>query len=151
MDEKPTKPKGEEIIIKAQVPFEDERGKMDYHILTEPVDWIGTLFTKKGSVRANHYHPIQEQKLLLISGKCISVYKDLGEENAPIKHHLNVAGDLVVTAPNVAHAVIYVEDCVQINLVKGEREPENYGKHTISYELVKPEEVQKYLDIYKDQ
>jgi len=148
MDAKPTKPVGKEIIIKAQVPYTDERGSMDYHILTESVDWVGTLFTKKGAIRANHYHPEQEQKLLCVSGRCISVYKDLSREDSPIMHHLAEAGDLIITAPNVAHAVIYLEDCVQINLVHGERVPDNYGKHTIRYWLVKEEDKQKYIDLY---
>ncbi len=147
--DKPEKPTGTEIILKPQVPFEDERGKMDYHILTESIDWIGTLITKKGSLRANHYHPEQEQKLLLISGKCVSIFKDLSKEDSEIKHQLVEPGDLVVTAANVAHAVVYLEDCVQINLVKGEREPDNYGKHTITYELVKKEEIEKYMKMYE--
>jgi len=147
---KPEHPKGEEIIVKAEYPYEDERGKMDYHVLTEPVNWIGTLTTKKGAVRANHYHPEQEQKLLLVSGKCVSVYKDLSDSNAPLKHHLVQPGDLVITASNVAHAVVYLEDCVQINLVFGERIPDNYGKHTKPYELVKKDEVEKYASLYQD-
>lgn len=148
-DEKPAHPVGKEIIIKAQVPYSDERGSMDYHVLTEPVDWVGTIFTKKGAIRANHYHPEQEQKLLTLTGKCISVYRDLSTPNAPIKHHLAGPGDLLVTAPNVAHAVIYLEDTIQLNLVHGERVPDNYGKHTIRHWLVKEEDKQKYIDLYK--
>lgn len=138
----------EETIVQAQYPYEDARGRLDYHVLGEPVTWIGTITTKKGSIRANHYHPEQEQKLLLVSGRCVSVYKDLKDPAAPIKHHLAKAGELVVTPPNVAHAVVYIEDCIQINLVHGERVPDNYGKHTIRYELVRPEEFGKYASLY---
>lgn len=138
-----------EIIRKVEYHFEDGRGWIDYHILPESVTWIGTITTKKGSIRANHYHPKQEQKLLHVSGKCISVCKDLSVEGSPIKHQLVLPGDLVVTPKNVAHAVIYLEDSIQINLVKGERIPTNYGKHTKPYLLVKPEEIQKYADYYK--
>ena len=142
--------KGEEIIIKAQYPYSDERGTMDYHVMDEPINWVGTLHTKKGSVRANHYHPEQEQKLLLVSGKCVSVYKDLSDEKSEIQYQLVVPGDLVITASNVAHAVVYQEDCIQINLVHGERIPDNYGKHTVYYELVKKDEIKKYMDLYKN-
>ncbi|HZX20336.1 MAG TPA: hypothetical protein VFF13_04960 [archaeon] len=140
---------GGEYISKPDVPYSDARGGLDYYIMREPINWVGALYTKKGSIRANHYHPKQEQKLLLVSGKCVSVYKNLKDKNAKVKQHLVVPGDLVITPPNIAHAVIYLEDSIQINLVHGERKPTNYGKHTVPYELVKPDEKEKYMKMYK--
>ncbi len=139
----------DEIIVKPKYQYEDGRGRIDYHVLPEPVTWIGTITTKRGSIRANHYHPVQEQKLLLVSGKCISIYKDISVPGHPIRHHIVQAGDLVITPNNIAHAVVYLEDCTQINLVKGERIPDNYGKHTIPYQLVKPEDIDYYISLYR--
>lgn len=141
-------PKGEEIIVKAHSKYEDERGRIDYFVLPEAVNWIGVITSKTGTVRANHYHPRQEQKTLILSGKCVCIYKDLKKKNSPIKHHLAKAGDLVITAPQVAHAVVYLEDTMFLNLVRGEREPTNYGKHTLPLELVKKSEIKKYMAAY---
>ena len=44
--------------------FIDSRGKISNHELTEPINLIGLIDSKKGTIRANHYHPQQEQKCL---------------------------------------------------------------------------------------
>lgn len=126
-----------EFIIKGQKEFIDDRGKILNYELTEPINLIGYIESKKGSVRANHYHPIQEQKCLLIKGKYISVTKDLSSENSPVETRLILEGDIAVIRPNVAHTMVFLEDSIFLNLVRGEREHENYGvTHTIPYKLV---------------
>jgi len=42
--------------------FIDKRGKISNYELTEPINLIGYIESIKGSMRANHYHPVQEQK-----------------------------------------------------------------------------------------
>lgn len=132
-----TKSKDLEFIIKGQKEFIDERGKISNYELTEPINLIGYIESKVGTVRANHYHPIQEQKCLLVKGKYISVIKDLSKENAEIEIREINAGDIAVIQPNVAHAMVFLEDSIFLNLVRGEREHDNYGvTHTIPYTLV---------------
>ncbi len=141
----------EEIIIKGQTPFIDKRGSIYNYYLTEPINWIGLITSiGKNIMRANHYHPEQEQKVLVVSGKYISVYKDLTFPNSQIKHNLVKAGDLVITPPNVAHTMIFLENTILINLVNGERKHENYGEHTKPYELVRQEEIHFYVSKYGD-
>ena len=36
--------------------FADERGTISNHELTEPINLIGMIESKKGTIRANHYH-----------------------------------------------------------------------------------------------
>ena len=52
------------------------RGTISNHELTEPINLIG-LIDSKGTVRANHYHPQQEQKCLFTKGQIIEVFQDL--------------------------------------------------------------------------
>ena len=126
-----------EYIIRGQKEFVDDRGKISNYELPEPINLIGYIESKSGSVRANHYHPIQEQKCLLIKGSYVSVVKDLSYENTDIETRVIRAGDIAVIKPNVAHAMVFLEDSIFLNLVRGEREHENYGvTHTISYILV---------------
>jgi len=132
-----SKNKNLEFIINGGKDYIDERGKISNYELTEPINLIGYIESKKGTVRANHYHPIQEQKCLLIKGKYVSVIKDLGIPNAKIETKLISAGDIAVIQPNVAHTMVFLEDSIFLNLVRGEREHENYGiTHTIPYILV---------------
>jgi UDP-glucose 4-epimerase len=126
-----------EFIIKGQKEFIDERGKISNYELTEPINLIGYIESKALTVRANHYHPIQEQKCLLVKGKYISVIKDLANAQADIEIRIINAGDIAVIKPNVAHTMVFLEDSIFLNLVRGEREHENYGvTHTIPYTLV---------------
>jgi nucleoside-diphosphate-sugar epimerase/SAM-dependent methyltransferase len=141
-----------ELIQKGQKEYIDERGKISNYELTEPINLIGYIESKAGTVRANHYHPIQEQKCLLISGQYISVLKDLSDQNAVIETNIINPGDLAVIHPNVAHTMVFLEDSIFLNLVRGEREHENYGvTHTIFYELVDENFRKQIVDHYKSE
>ena len=139
-----------ENVKKGEKEFVDERGKISNHELPEPINLIGYIDSKKGTVRANHFHPIQEQKCLLVKGQFISVYKDLLNKNSQKVTHVVNEGDLIVTKPNVAHAMVFTKDSVFLNLVRGEREHENYGvTHTKRYVLVKEDEKNLLMNSYK--
>lgn len=142
-------PEGLEYIQKGQKEYIDERGKISNYELTEPINLIGYIESVKGSVRANHYHPIQEQKCLLIKGKYVSVIKDLAYPNSPIETRIINAGDVAVIRPNVAHTMVFLEDSIFLNLVRGEREHDNYGiTHTIPYILVDEEFRKNIMENY---
>lgn len=137
-----------EYIIKSKNPFADARGVIDNYDLIFPVNMANIITSKGGSLRANHYHPEQLQQVLIISGRYISVSKDLCVPNAKINVIIANAGDLVVTPPMVAHTMLFLEDCTFINLVPGNRDHDKFGQHTIPYELVKKEEIQSYINKY---
>ena len=139
-----------ESNFKGEREFIDERGKISNYDLPEPINMIGYIESKKGTMRANHFHSVQEQKCLLIKGQYISVYKDLiDEKSIKVTHAVN-EGDMIVTQPNVAHTMIFTEDTIFLNLVRGEREHENYGiTHTIPYKLVDEQERDLLRSIYK--
>lgn len=138
---------GKVRIIKGSKEYEDERGKISNYELTEPVNWLGLITSKAKCIRGNHYHPLQEQKVLLITGSYVGVYKDIN--TGEVEEQLIKASDIEIIKPNIAHVMIFIESSVFINLVKGEREHENFGKHTIPYEVVNAEEVEKYILKYK--
>ena len=139
-----------EYKYRGEKEYIDKRGKISNYELTEPINLIGYIESVKGSMRANHYHPVQEQKVLLVKGQFISLYKSLLEKNAPKITHVINEGDSVVTKPNVAHTMIFTKDSTFLNLVRGEREHENYGiTHTLPYPLVSDEERKQLLKIYK--
>jgi nucleoside-diphosphate-sugar epimerase/SAM-dependent methyltransferase/dTDP-4-dehydrorhamnose 3,5-epimerase-like enzyme len=147
-----SKPKDLEYIIKGGNEYVDERGSIYNYELTEPINLIGTITSKKGTVRANHYHPIQEQKCLLVKGKYISVIKDLSNPKSNVETRVINEGDIAVIQPNVAHTMVFLEDSIFLNLVRGEREHENYGiTHTFPYELVDDNFKDKIMKTYKSE
>ena len=139
-----------EYKVRGEKEFIDRRGKISNYELTEPINLIGYIESVKGSLRANHYHPVQEQKVLLVKGQFISFYKSLLEKNSPKVTHVINEGDSVVTKPNVAHTMVFTKDSIFLNLVRGEREHDNYGiTHTLPYALVSDEERIELPKIYK--
>lgn len=138
-----------EYIINGGNDYVDNRGKITNYELPEPINLIGYIESKAGTVRANHYHPIQEQKCLLIKGKYISVIKDLSNPKSELKIRIIDEGDIAVIQPNVAHTMIFVKDSIFLNLVRGDRDHEKYGiTHTIPYKLVDEVLKEKLLKEY---
>ena len=95
--------------------------KISNHELTEPINLIGLIDSKKGTIRANHYHPQQEQKCLFTKGQIIEVFQDIINPNSPKITQVVNAGQLSVIKPNVAHAMVFTKDTTFLNLVRGER------------------------------
>ena len=130
--------------------FEDDRGKISNHELTEPINLIGLIDSKKGTIRANHYHPQQEQKCLFTKGQIIEVFQDIINPNSPKITQVVNAGQLSVIKPNVAHTMVFTKDTTFLNLVRGERDHENYGiTHTIKHVFVDEKEKKLLLENYK--
>ena len=130
--------------------FIDKRGIISNHELTEPINLIGMIESKKGTIRANHYHPQQEQKCLFTKGQIIEIFKDIINPNSPKITQVVNAGQLSIIKPNVAHTMVFTKDTTFLNLVRGERNHENYGiTHTIRHNFVDEKEKKLLLKCYK--
>jgi len=130
--------------------FIDARGKISNHELTEPINLIGLIDSKKGTLRANHYHPQQEQKCLFTKGQIIEVFQDILNPNSPKITQVVNEGQLSIIKPNVAHTMVFTKDTTFLNLVRGEREHDNYGvTHTIKHVFVDEKERDLLLSCYK--
>ena len=130
--------------------FVDERGVISNHELTEPINLIGMIESNKGTIRANHYHPQQEQKCLFTKGQIIEIFQDIINPKAPKITQVVNAGQLSIIKPNVAHTMVFTKDTTFLNLVRGERDHENYGiTHTIRHLFVDEKEKNLLLSCYK--
>ena len=142
-------------VMKGDKEFKDERGKISNFHPTRPIEWIGLITSHKGTTRANHMHPVQEQNCLVISGGYASVWRD---EEGNMHDHLVKAGDLEIMPAKIDHVMVFIEETVFLNLVESEREHENFNKeegHTLRLEkpVVAPENtelINQYIERYKD-
>jgi nucleoside-diphosphate-sugar epimerase len=139
-----------EYVRDGENEYIDSRGKISNHELTEPINLIGLIDSKQGTIRANHYHPQQEQKCLFTKGQIIEVFQDMLSPNSPKITQVVNEGQTSIIKPNVAHAMIFSKDTTFLNLVRGERDHENYGiTHTIKHVLVDEKEKDLLLSCYK--
>ena len=130
--------------------FIDSRGKISNHELTEPINLIGMIQSKKGTIRANHYHPQQEQKCLFTKGQIIEIFQDILNPNSPKITQVVNEGQLSIIKPNVAHTMVFTKDTTFLNLVRGDREHDNYGiTHTIRHMFVDEAERDLLMSCYK--
>ena len=130
--------------------FVDKRGKISNHELTEPINLIGLIDSKRGTMRANHYHPQQEQKCLFTKGQIIEVFQDIVNPGSPKITQVVNEGQLSIIKPNVAHTMVFTKDTTFLNLVRGERDHEKYGvTHTIKHNFVDEKEKNLLLKCYK--
>ena len=130
--------------------FVDSRGIISNFYIDDYINMIGYVESVKGSIRGNHYHPVQTQKCLLITGKYISVTKDLLDPSSVVETRLVKEGELSTIPPYVAHTMIFLEDSTFLNLVNGERKHQNYGTtHTLKYDLVDEQLGNLLLNSYK--
>ena len=139
-----------EFVKKGENEFVDKRGKISNHELTEPINLIGLINSKKGTIRANHYHPQQEQKCLFTKGQIIEVFQDIINPGSPKITQVVNEGQLSIIKPNVAHTMVFTKDTTFLNLVRGEREHDNYGiTHTIKHVFVDEAEKKLLMGSYK--
>ena len=139
-----------EYVRNSHNDFVDKRGRINNFELTEPINLIGLIDSKKGTMRANHFHPQQEQKCLFVSGQIIEVYKNLLNPYSPKITQVVNGGQISVIKPNVAHTMVFTKDTKFLNLVRGERDHDNYGiTHTIKSEIINKKEKNFLLKNYK--
>ena len=124
-----------EIMKKVEISFEDERGTIS-NILEEPICHVAVITSKKGSIRANHYHPKQIQHVYLINGCYESISKNLNNKNTKEEKLVVEPGSLVITPPMIAHAMRFLEDSVMLNLTTGSRNTKDFQEHTKKYKLI---------------
>ena len=96
---------------------------------------VALITSKKGSVRANHYHKEDHQYIYLITGAYES--HSCNVDNPQKKQILKVKpGDIVYTPPLTAHAQKFSEDSVFLALSTRAREEGKYENDTIAFPVI---------------
>lgn len=112
----------------------DVRGDI-INVFEGQIGHVALISSKKGSVRANHYHKKDHQYIYLVSGAYESHSCDV--ENPSQKQVLKVRpGDIVYTPPLTAHAQKFTEDSVFLALSTLQREDGKYENDTIAFQVI---------------
>ena len=112
----------------------DNRGDI-INVFEGQVGHVALITSKKGSVRANHYHKKDHQYIYLVSGAYES--HSCSIENPSKKQILKVrAGDIVYTPPLAAHAQKFTEDSVFLALSTLQREEGKYENDTVAFQVI---------------
>lgn len=119
--------------------FVDERGGIA-RVLDQNKYKIQTILritSKAGTIRSNHYHKKDYHYLYIESGKCEYSERLAEKEDDPIETVVLQAGDIVLSHPNIIHAVKFLEDSVIYAFSTEQRDPDKYEGDTVRITIVK--------------
>ncbi|MDP3987522.1 MAG: cupin domain-containing protein [Candidatus Levybacteria bacterium] len=116
--------------------FIDGRGEMNYLIDGEKISSILLITSKKGAVRANHYHKKDSHYSYLLSGKMEYTFYDLKAKNKRKKKIIVKKGDLIYTSPMEAHAMKFLEDSDFLALGGKQRGKGKYEEDLIRIKVI---------------
>src|SRR4030042_3258823 len=102
----------------------DERGEIT-DLLNETINHVGFITTKKGVIRAKHYHKQSIQYSYILKGKFEVIVANPQNLNEKEKFILNT-GEIIMINPNIVHAFKALEDSDMIDMISLSRAGTGY-------------------------
>jgi dTDP-4-dehydrorhamnose 3,5-epimerase-like enzyme len=113
--------------------FSDKRGFISRLVDDDTIKFRAVLYiaSKKGAVRANHYHKKDSHSVYCLSGRFKYIEKDMRKPSSKIESVILKPGDLVLTRPMVAHRMEFLEDSVFLAITTEPRDQGRYEEDTV--------------------
>lgn len=127
-----------EPIVSLESPFSDARG--DIQPLVD-IDMQSAVLinSKKGTVRANHYHQTDWHFCYILEGAMDYYHRPHGSDETPEIIRVT-KGQMVFTPPMVDHAMKFTEDCIFLTLGRNSRDQETYEADVVRIDPLAVEE-----------
>lgn len=126
-EEKKSWPK--EVIVEIERPFTDARGRI-LPLVDLPMESCVLIESRKGSVRANHYHQTDWHFCYVLSGSIEYLHRPHGS-TAKAERVLVKQGQVFFTPPQVDHAMLFPEDTTFLVLGRNSRAQEVYESDVV--------------------
>ncbi len=127
-----------QIVRNIKPEFSDERGDI-INILDDGKTNIRSVIiitSKKGAIRANHYHKEDSHYCYMVSGKMEYFEKPINGDDAAAERAVLETGDMVYSPPMMTHAMRFLEDSVWVVLATKSRKDGNYEQDTIRVKFI---------------
>jgi len=124
-----------EVIVPLQKPFVDSRGAIQ-PLVDATMQSALIITSKKGTVRANHYHKTDWHYCYVLSGSIEYYHRPQGSKAKP-ERVLIKTGHLFFTPPLVEHTMVFPEDTTFLTLSHNKRDQKTYEEDLVRVELVK--------------
>lgn len=123
-----------ELIVPLEAPFLDVRGAIQP--LVERVMQSAVLITsKKGAVRANHYHKSDWHYCYMLTGAMEYYHRPTGGAGKP-QIAVVKAGQMAFTPPMVDHAMKFLKDTTWLVLSRNPRDQAAYEADVVRVKLI---------------
>jgi dTDP-4-dehydrorhamnose 3,5-epimerase-like enzyme len=124
-----------EVMIPLEKPYVDSRGSIQ-PLVDTLIRTAQIITSKKGTVRANHYHKTDWHFCYVVSGSIEYYHRPVGSQAKPEKMVIKT-GQLFFTPSMVEHAMVFPEDTTFLNLAGNQRSQKAYEEDLVRVELVK--------------
>ncbi len=131
-EEKASWPDG--VVVPLEEPFADDRGAIQPLVDADMKSCV-LITSKKGTVRANHYHKTDWHYCYVLSGSIEYYHRPHGGDGEP-EMVLIKTGQLFFTPPMVDHTMVFPEDTTFLTLGRNSRKQEVYEADVERIELV---------------
>ncbi|MDP6952917.1 MAG: cupin domain-containing protein [Alphaproteobacteria bacterium] len=122
------------VIIDMPESFDDPRGSIQ-PLVDETMESAVLISSRRGTVRANHYHKTDWHYCYVLSGRIEYHHRPHSSTEAPETVTVE-AGQLFFTPPMVDHAMVFLEDTVFLTLGRNSRLQEVYEADVERIEMV---------------
>ena len=118
--------------------FVDDRGAITHLLDDGKTNIRSTLIiaSKKGAVRANHYHKEDSHYCYMLSGKMEYFEKPVEGDDSQIEKAVLETGDMVYSPPMAIHAMRFLEDTTWVVLATKSRKDGAYEDDTVRVKLI---------------
>ena len=124
------------VIVPLEAAFADARGSIQ-PLVDLPMESCVLISSKKGTVRANHYHQTDWHFCYVMSGSIEYYHRPHGSNSTPEKVVIRT-GQMFFTPPMVDHAMVFPEDTVFLTLGRNSRAQEVYEADVIRIPPIHP-------------
>lgn len=128
------------VIMLPKIIARDERGVIEQLPAGEGMSVL-RITSKKGTVRANHYHRKDYHYCYLVSGKIRYVEREPENQSAPLREWIIEPGKIFYTRPLVAHTMEFLEDSEFYAFTPRSGERAEYENDVVREILIDPAEA----------
>ena len=123
----------------------DNRGFIS-SIVDDKIQNISIIFSKKNSIRSNHYHKKDFHYMFVLSGEMHYFYSEINSDK--INHKLIKKNEVIFTPSKDVHLSFFPKNTTLLVASGFPRDKKTYEKDTVRLELLNRYEINKFLSKY---
>tara|TARA_A100001015_G_C14990610_1_gene713754 strand:- start:1364 stop:1789 length:426 start_codon:yes stop_codon:yes gene_type:complete len=127
--------------------FRDERGYL-LKILDKGFSSCIEIFSKKGSIRANHYHKKDEHFCYILKGEILFFYRNR-KKGSKLNYKIMRKGDLFFTTYNQDHLAYFLKTTHFLSYSSRKRTKIDYENDLVRLNMDKETKIKKIISKYK--
>ena len=135
------------FIHKTGKVFKDERGYL-LKILDKGFSSCIEIFSKKGSIRANHYHKKDEHFCYILKGEILFFYRNR-KKGSKLNYKVMKKGDLFFTTYDQDHLAYFLKTTHFLSYSSRKRSKFDYENDLVRLNMDKEKKVKEIISKYK--